>query len=683
MTKTSFTILFLVAVISIFSQPKSGIVQLSDSLKVDSLSTTVTDSLKTGLIDSLQITGKKDTLRPIDFRGYASLSSTVNTLNRNEIDKNDYRYAGDLFNYFPYGYNADLGSIGNPSEVFVYGMGFGNISYLQNGISITNRFQNALDLNIIQSETIDSIEVPSLASGFLFNNFNNPVSVNFIKRTKINIRPYSRIKFYQAPENEGMFSGMFNAYLIKRVNWGFSLTNQSADPRYKNSELSNWQFNTNIRYMPSNKLNFLFNYDYSKINMDLNGGVDYSTTPDDVFDNVLAVPLYDDRYHKNSGHNISLSALVEFDSTSYSNLTFYYQYNLDEFRQNENSTDSLVQKFVNDNSYKAYGIKLHQNFEVRPLGIEIIAGYEKIDFDIDYSKRNSFLDLETTNRKISSIDLWSVGLKFNAKFLSNLLTPSFFVKTSGLDDEMNFGYGGEVQFNINNYLSAYLGGSNYEKNVNPFVYPATTNITVLEAGIKSKFPFGSFNFSYFTIDQNKYPIGLLTNNDDGYYPNSDIIYYDIVDFKRSGLNIDLRVKLWKILLQSNTSFYFDETEFVDRELPSQTSFGGIYYVDTLFNQNLDLKAGLNYKFYGERGAAIYDFQKMQNTYYYTDHSLIYTDGFVQYNYQLDLFVAGTIRERATVYIVFENLLDDQYYIVPYYPIQPRGLRFGVAWEFID
>lgn len=680
MTKASFTILFLAAAISIFSQVKRGIVQLSDSLKVDSLSTTIIDSSKTGLIDSLQITEKKDTLRPISFRGYSSPGSTVNTLNRNEIDKKDYRYTGDLFNYIPFGYNADLGSVGNPSEVFVYGMGFGNISYLQNGISVTNRFQNALDLNLIQSETIDSIEVPSLASGFLFNNFNNPVSVNFIKRTKVNSRPYSRIRFYQAPENEGFFSGMFSAYLIKRVNWGFSLTNQSADPRYKNSELSNWQFNTNIRYMPSNKLNFLFNYDYSKINMKLNGGVDYSATPDDVFDNVLAEPLYDDRYHKNSGHNISLSALVEFDSTSYSNLTFYYQYNLDEFRQNEYSTDSTEQKFINDNSYKTYGVKLHQNFEVSPLGIEIIAGYEKIDFDIDYSKRNSFLDLETTNRKISSIDLWSIGLKFNAGLFSNLLVPSFFVKTSGLDDEMNFGYGGEVQFNINKYLSASLGGSNYEKNINPFVYPATTNITVLEAGLKSKFSFGSFDLSYFTIEQNKYPLGLLSND---FYPNSDIIYYDIVDFKRSGLNIDLSVKLWKILLQSNTSFYFDETEFVDRELPSQTSFGGIYYVDTLFNQNLDLKAGLNYKFYGERGAAIYDFQKMQSAYYYNDYSLVYPDGLLKYDYQLDFFVAGTIRKRATVYFVFENMLDEQFYVVPYYPIQPSGLRFGVAWEFID
>jgi hypothetical protein len=92
MTKASFTILFLAAAISIFSQPKRGIVQLSDSLKVDSLSTTFMDSSKTGSIDLLQVNAKKDTLRPIVLRGYSSPGSTIKTLNRDEIDKSDYRY---------------------------------------------------------------------------------------------------------------------------------------------------------------------------------------------------------------------------------------------------------------------------------------------------------------------------------------------------------------------------------------------------------------------------------------------------------------------------------------------------------------------------------------------------------------------------------------------------------------
>jgi outer membrane cobalamin receptor len=51
--------------------------------------------------------------------------------------------------------------------------------------------------------------------------------------------------------------------------------------------------------------------------------------------------------------------------------------------------------------------------------------------------------------------------------------------------------------------------------------------------------------------------------------------------------------------------------------------------------------------------------------------------------QIDLFIAGTIQESATIYFVFENLLDEQYYIIPYYPMYPMGLRFGISWEFLD
>lgn len=674
MNKSTLTVLLLFFNLTVLSQIDTSRVFQPDSIAIDT-SLVIPDSSDIQSSDSLQAKAKKDTLRPLSFSGYSSSSLNANTLTRSQIDKKDYRYAGDIFNYFPFGYNVDLGAIGNPSELFVNGLGWGNISYMQNGIPINNRFQNALDLNSIQTEIVDSIETPSLASGFLFNNYNNPVSVNLITRTKVSPRPYSRIKFYQAPENEGIFSGMFSAYLIKRVNIGFSLANQSADPRYENSELSNWQFNANARYMPSNELNFLLNYDYSKMNMGLNGGVDANATPPDlIFDNVQADVNYLNRYHKVSRHNFSLSTLVEFDSTSYTNLTLYYQYNLNEFRLNESTTDSTDERIKNDNSYKSYGINLYHKFNVHPFSLDIIANYERNEFDVDY------------NKNVSSFNLWSVGGKLNANILSDKIVPSLFVKTSGLDDNLAFGFGGELKFDINDWLNGNAGISKFKRNVNPFISSGSTNdVTILEAGLTSQFSFAKAGITYFNIEQTNYPIGLLDEMSE-YYPNSTINNYDLVDFQRSGFNVNLSIKLWKFLLQTNTSFYFNESDNVNRELPAQTSFGGIYYVDTLFNNNLDLKTGLNYKFYGERGAAIYDFQKMQTAYYFTDYSVINpinSRTLLQNDYQLDLFISGTIRKRAIVYIVFENLLNEQYYIVPYYPMQPSGLRLGVAWEFLD
>jgi len=674
MKKTTLIILVFLFNLTLYSQVNTGKVSKIDSVASDS-SLVIPDSSNIQSVDSLQNKAKKDTLRPLQILGYTSDVLNRSNLVRSQIEESDYRFLGDIFNYMPFGYLVDLGSIGNPSEVFINGLGWRNISYLQNGVSINNRFQNALDLNMVQTDMVDSIEVPSLSSGFLYNNFNNPVSVNFITRTKVSPRPYSRIKFYQAPDNEGSFSGMFSAYLIKRVNISFSISNQSADSRFDNSDLSNWQFNTNVRYMPTNKLNILFNYDYSKINMGLNGGVDANATPADlIFDNIQADINYLNRYHKVSRHNFSISTLVEFDSTSYSNITLYYQYNLNEFRLNESAIDSTEQIIVNDNSYKSYGINLFQKITLFPFNLDIIANYERTDFEVDY------------NKNVPSINLWSIGGKLNANILSDKITPSIFIKTSGLDDNLTFGLGGELKFNISNWLTANAGFSKFKRNIDPFINSGSnSDVTILETGFKAEFNSAKVGVTYFNIEQKGYPIGLLDQTSE-YYPNSDITNYDLVDFQRSGLNVELSLRLWKFLLHSNTSFYFNESALVNREIPSQTSFGGIYYVDTLFNNNLDLKAGVNYKFYGERGSAIYDFQKMQSAYYYTGYSVINpvnTRTLVQNNYQLDLFVAGTIRKRATIYLVFENILGEQYYIAPYYPMQPSGFRFGVAWEFLD
>ncbi|MBK7868123.1 MAG: TonB-dependent receptor [Ignavibacteriales bacterium] len=51
--------------------------------------------------------------------------------------------------------------------------------------------------------------------------------------------------------------------------------------------------------------------------------------------------------------------------------------------------------------------------------------------------------------------------------------------------------------------------------------------------------------------------------------------------------------------------------------------------------------------------------------------------------QIDFFVAGTIQKVATIYFAWENLLNAKYYLSPYYPVLPRNIRFGIAWEFLN
>lgn len=632
--------------------------------------TLITDTTTTA-VDSLTQPIPKDTLRPINIKSSLTGNALKDKFVREEIRKTDRRFTGDLFNHISYGYLADLGSVGRPSEVSLFGFGFNNITYFQNGININNRFQNSLDLNLIQVASIDAIEVGNLSSGFFYNSLNNPVTVNFNTRLKVDPRPYSRISFYQGPENEGFADGMFSAYPFRKVNVSFQVTNQGTDSRYDNSALSNWIFNTRVRYLLNNNINFIVGYDHARLNVDLNGGVNVRETPNLLYDNILAAVNYEDRYHRDTKHNLFAKTIFRIDSLSYSDVSIYYQDQLNVFRQNELSLDSLANKIINDNAYQTYGASVDQRFSFDRFNLQFLARYEKTKYEI---KRDNFF---------RNMNTWSVGTKVEINLFDKFLIPSFFIKLSDYDGTGLFGFGGNVSLNINKYFSLFAGFSKYERPIT--LLNSVTDVQILEAAIINRTQFGELSLSYFNMKQNEY-LFAAADTVNVAYASSTLSNYIVGEFARSGLNFKVDFHLWKIKLLSNNSYYFDESTLTDPTIPRFTSFGGLYYVDTLFNQNLDLKTGVNYKFYSERNFSLYDFETFDRAFHHIHgNQLIGVNGAsnTKVGYQFDFFLAGTIQERATIYIVFENLFDAQYYIIPYYPIQPRGLRIGFTWEFLD
>jgi len=133
--------------------------------------------------------------------------------------------------------------------------------------------------------------------------------------------------------------------------------------------------------------------------------------------------------------------------------------------------------------------------------------------------------------------------------------------------------------------------------------------------------------------------------------------------------------------------YLSEDERIRNGLPKFSSNGGVYYIDTLFNNNLKLKTGFNYYSYGSRYEQRFDFEKgISSSYLFDTSNGIYSQiGLTEFtpSLQIDFFLAGRIQESAIIYFTWENLLNSQFSVVPFYPIQPRGLRFGVTWEFLD
>ncbi len=632
----------------------------------------------------------KEILKPIKSQSLLQNDSSSFVLSQKFLETIDYRFAGDLFTNVPFGFLRDLGSIGQPYETLIYGQGFGNISFLSDGISINNRLSNALDLNLVQSESIGSIEVVPLSRGFLFGSVNNSVAVNFISRQPDTRRAYSRLKFYQAPNEEGMIDGTFSINPLNKLNVKFEIANHSTDPFYDNSSYSNWSGAVGLNYHLSKSVNIIASYRHVKSEVELNGGVDADSIRERypawqfdkiLYDKVFAPVRFTNRYQKVYLHSFNLRMLANFFENSQTELSFYNQSHLTEFRQNE----------YGDN--KKYEIIFHDHKN------SIVGGNLRHDFNFDFTRITSISNMEQVKinspffneRMIKSYFSTAAIASFN--LLSETFIPAFFAKYLKYDNKNYIGFGGDALLKLNKTIKLYAGFSSFEKPRSIWEERFSVGYPLIK---KEKQKFSAFELSASLIktymkaalsyfNQTSWNIFLpsVTEKDP---MKTNAFYADEKKISLQGINLNLNLKLWKILLSTNTSYYFSERNRIDFKLPEFTSYGGVYYVDTLFNNNLNLKAGINYISVGQQNNIMFDFEKniSFNRYYQASAaSSFFIPGTFSPTFQIDLFLAGRIQDSATIYFIFENILDKKYFIVPYYPKQPRGIRLGVAWEFLD
>jgi hypothetical protein len=67
---------------------------------------------------SLQHT-KKEIVKPLYAHAFINNSPGNFEIGKNEIDSHDYRFTGDILTNAPFGFNRDLGIVGQPSEVLI------------------------------------------------------------------------------------------------------------------------------------------------------------------------------------------------------------------------------------------------------------------------------------------------------------------------------------------------------------------------------------------------------------------------------------------------------------------------------------------------------------------------------------------------------------------------------------
>jgi len=657
---------------NVISQTTDTLFNVSDSLLVDTLSIIRgRDSLFVS--DSANVTKeivKPDSLIPIQG---IPLTDASQIINKNTFLFYNYRYTGDFLRPFPFNFIKDLGFMGQPNETFIYGVGAGGISFMEDGLLWNNRFVNALDLNEIQSEDIDSIEVVPSPRGFLYGSYNNPVTVNFIMKDFLSPEPYSRVRYYEGPDGEAMFDGKFNSQIAKKWNLSFQLTNRSTDSSFANNEFSVWQVNSKLKYYLSNSVNISATYGFVDADVGLNGGVDIDSIAkltNDIntilYDGQLAPVVYPNRSKGVVNHNFGLRFQAKAFDESNTDVIFYHKITSTEIKDHK---DSLNLSLMNDS--KTLGVNLKHYQRISFISFGLFGLFEKSNGDYE-----DFLS-PSLNTSISDWEFTQIsgGLDLSLHLFNDILVPSVFYKYVNqsryykqmgadknillTDETMGLsGAGTDLQIIVNNGISFY-GGASIFQNAEFLSNKSSDDTKTFEFG-------GKYTGSNLLADLKYFKRNGSIANIPIY--NTQPQHTRVNFGNLSGIGLRLNVSFWKILIETNTSYYFNPDEGQLLDVPEIQFVGGLFLNGFFFGDNLFLKAGVQFYYTGTN-----------NVYSRVWNEIITVDP----SNKIDITVAGEIRGVAIVYFGWENLFDSQYYITPYHPMQERNIRFGLSWELFN
>ncbi len=578
----------------------------------------------------------------------------------------DYRFAGDVLSIFPATFNRSMGTLGQHEELLIYGRGFNNISVFQDGLLLNDRTSNNFDFNFIQTESTDSIEIASLPRGFLYGTKNNPVGINVMPSSKTVTAPYSRIKFYQAPNGEAMLDARFNQRVYKKAQLSFGITNRKIDQSFENSDYSLWAIKAGLMVPLSNTTTFYTNFQHDRMVTGLYGGVNvdsvakqYNDVTSAIYSPIQAFPNYTYRYEKQHQNTVSVMLNSTQWNSSFTSLRFYFRDNLTEYRENEYKEDPAKQRIVFNRASKSEGVSLRQDVNLPFGSLNAFGGYENTTVHDFYN---------FTQPQSSAL---YAGASLNTAMFDSTVIPAVFAKYLNISGTAYTGAGADLQYNFTDKFNLYAGYSTFEKQREYSYEPEKNIMHNAEIKLRAKYSLCKFEWNAFYSKGNKLAdssVSVYSFNESG------ITNVNANDEPVTGTGISLSVRYSFLQLESSVSYQKSTMDNkAVKTVPEISGSAGLYYRGIHFDSSLVIKAGVQTKFFTE-------FTPLQYDYYYTRTYYSTAVKAVKASSIMNIVIVGEIKKAAIVYFTYENLLGAQYYITPVYPAFGRGMRFGLSWE---
>ena len=241
---------------------------ISDSLRKGRMAGT--DSLRKTHQDSLHL---KDSMVVRFIPGIGKLTAstdTENVLYRDQLLWTDSKTLGDVFWKLPGFFYRGLGEAGKDGQLNAFGTDDRRISVLLDGRPMNDPITGRYNFNDMPLEFLDEVEI---LSGSENGASPNDIAINFVSRSYNSVRPFTKVRFVQDPEEDLLTDFLFTQNIARGLNLMAAFDRTVTNGNYANAALDAWNVRIRLRYNISDRVNISLSDFYTKATNGLNYGV--------------------------------------------------------------------------------------------------------------------------------------------------------------------------------------------------------------------------------------------------------------------------------------------------------------------------------------------------------------------------------------------------------------------------
>jgi outer membrane receptor protein involved in Fe transport len=358
------------------------------------------------------------------------------------------------------------------------------------------------------------------------------------------------------------------------------------------------------------------------------------------------------------------------DSTDLSSLSVYYTSALREYRD-EPSTSSTARGSVRaDDRTSRFGVLVRQELTA---GIHHLSGGAQLDLPQVEGSPN-----------IGRLQVPAGAIWIKEEVRVHRLSAAAYSRFDQVKGESHVGFGGDLAYTFDGGLRFFGGWSQSFRPPSPAELSLTDSSVIrtgpigterhrlLELGVEfSTTGSGTIRLAYARREVTD-PILITPVSHTAVFPWFAIGNGDRLS--SNSLELSLSWRFGFILLEGTGTYTmsYDDGRTFNEILPGFFGNGGVYFRSQLLENRLDLKAGVRGRIATSFYGAAFNPQHL--------FAVPNTDSKIGLASTVDALVVGHIGD-AHVFLVWENLLNIQYFTTPYTPGLDRTIRFGIYWEF--